>query len=186
MTPPCARLPVLEVATDIAGPYAGKLFADAGADVVKVESADGDPLRRSTACGAEIIGDAALFQYLNASKRSVQCDEPELLQLAAGADVVIVDRGVDDGPLERIRAAAPGAAVVSVTPFGRTGPWADAPATEFTLQAACGSTFGRGLPEGRPLAAGGRLGEWIGGSFAAVTAAAYARRARTSGVGELI
>ena len=186
MTPPFAHLRVLEVAGDIAGPYAGKLFADAGADVVKVEPAGGDPLRRSTACGAEIIGDAALFQYLNASKRSVQCDESELLRLAAGADVVIVDRGVDDGRLEQIRAAARGAAVVSVTPFGRIGPWADAPATEFTLQAACGSTFGRGYPEGRPLAAGGRLGEWIGGVFAAVTAAAYARRARNSGIGEFI
>src|SRR5215469_7909083 len=104
MTPPFAQLRVLEVATDIAGPYAGKLFADAGADVVKVEPTDGDPLRRSTACGAELIGDAALFQYLNATKRSVQCDEPELLRLAAGADVVIVDRGVDDALLQQIRA----------------------------------------------------------------------------------
>ena len=42
------------------------------------------------------------------------------------------------------------------------------------------------MPEGRPLAAGGRLGEWIGGAFAAVTAAAYARRARTTGNGEFI
>src|SRR4051812_8532813 len=168
MTPPFANLRVLEVATDIAGPYAGKLFADAGADVVKVEPTDGDPLRRSTACGADPPGDGALFQYLNSTKRSVQCDEAELLRLAAGADVVVVDRGVDAPLLNDIRAAAPGAAVVSVTPFGRSGPWSDAPATEFTLQAACGSTFGRGLPEGRPLAAGGRMGEWIGGAFAAV------------------
>jgi crotonobetainyl-CoA:carnitine CoA-transferase CaiB-like acyl-CoA transferase len=186
MTPPFAHLRVLEVATDIAGPYTGKLFADAGADVVKVEPADGDPLRRTTACGATLRGDAALFQYLNASKRSVQCDDAELLRLAAAADVVVVDRGVDAALLDRIRSAAPAAAVVSVTPFGRNGPWADAPATEFTLQAACGSTGGRGLPEGRPLAAGGRLGEWIGGAYAAVAGAAYARRARTSGVGAFV
>ena len=101
MTPPFAQLRVLEVATDIAGPYAGKLFADAGADVVKVEPAGGDPLRRTTASGVEVTGDAALFQYLNASKRSVQCDEPALLRLAAGADVVLVDRGVDDALLDR-------------------------------------------------------------------------------------
>ena len=47
VTPPLHHLRVLEIATEIAGPYAGKLFADAGADVVKVESADGDPMRRS-------------------------------------------------------------------------------------------------------------------------------------------
>jgi CoA-transferase family III len=48
---PLAHLRVLEIATEIAGPYAGKLFADAGADVVKVEPPASDPIRRHTAGG---------------------------------------------------------------------------------------------------------------------------------------
>ena len=55
----------------------------------------------------------------------------------------------------------PSLVIVSITPFGQDGPWADRPATEFTLQAHCGSIGSRGLPERPPLAAGGRLGEWI-------------------------
>ena len=48
------------------------------------------------------------------------------------------------------------------------GPWADRPATEITLQATCGSIGSRGDPDGPPLPAGGRLGEWITGTYAAV------------------
>ena len=53
--------------------YCGKLLVDAGADVVKVEPAGGDPLRRFTATGAvpPAGADAPLFSYLNAGKRSV-------------------------------------------------------------------------------------------------------------------
>ncbi len=59
----------------------------------------------------------------------------------------------------------------------------DRVATEFTLQAWCGSTGSRGLPEQPPLAAGGRIGEWLAGSFAAVAAVAAVRDARRSGRG---
>ncbi len=54
---------VVDCSTDIAGPYCTKLLADAGADVVKVETPAGDPLRR--------WGSGALFEFLNTSKRSV-------------------------------------------------------------------------------------------------------------------
>ena len=65
-------LRVIEWATGIAGPYTGKLLADAGADVIKIEPVGGDPLRRWTASGAD-LGDSegGLFRYLNGSKRSV-------------------------------------------------------------------------------------------------------------------
>jgi len=174
---PLSGLRVLELATEIAGPYCGKLLADAGADVVKAEPAGGDPLRRWSAGGPPPEGDGALFQYLNAAKRSVLGDTDEL---CAAADIVTTDRGTSAEEIERLRLLNPDAVVVSITPFGRTGPWADLPATEFTLQAWCGSSAGRGLPgaEGRPLHAGGRLGEWIGGSFAAVAALAATRTGR--------
>ncbi len=69
---------------------------------------------------------------------------------------------------------------MSISPFGAHGPWADHPATEFTLQAACGSMGSRGTPERPPLPAGGRIGEWLTGTYAAVAtlAATHDRRGR--------
>lgn len=184
---PLSTFRVLEIASDIAGPYAGKLLVDAGADVVKVEPATGDPLRYWTATGATPTGDSAAFTFLNGSKRSVtgEPDCPDVLELARAADIVLIDQGVSDGALEQLRASCP-KVVVSVTPYGRCGPSAHEPATEFTLQARCGSTAGRGLPESRPLSAGGRLGEFIGGVYAAATGLAYAGKARVSGRREFV
>jgi crotonobetainyl-CoA:carnitine CoA-transferase CaiB-like acyl-CoA transferase len=179
---------VLEIATEISGPYAGKLFADAGADVVKVEPSAGDPMRRWTARGPTDEGDSALFAYLNTSKRSVvgAADDASVLGLAAAADVVIVDAGVSVSAVAALRAARPTSVVVAITPFGLAGPSAGDAWTEFTLQARCGSTGGRGLADRIPLSAGGRLGEWIGGAYGAVAGLAYARRAREHGIGELV
>ena len=65
-------LRVVDHSSGVAGPYCSKLFADAGADVIKLEGPGGDPLRGWSATGADLGGrDGALFRYLNASKRSV-------------------------------------------------------------------------------------------------------------------
>ena len=162
-------LRVLDRSTGIAGPYCTKLLADAGADVVKVERAAGDPLRAR--------GTGALFEFLNASKRAVVDDAA----LVASAHLMICDEPPSDDELRRAR---PDLVVVTITPFGRNGPWFGRPWTEFTLQAACGSTGNRGLPERPPLAAGGRIGEWVAGTYAALAALAARREARRSGRGE--
>ena len=163
---------VVDCTTEIAGPYCSKLLADAGADVVKVEPPGGDPLRQ--------WGSGALFEYLNTSKRSVQGDATDLL---ATADVFVCNEPTDPGPLW---AENPSLVIVTITPFGTEGPWADRPSTEFTLQAACGSIGQRGLPEQPPLAAGGRLGEWTSGTYAALGAIAALREASRCGHGELV
>ncbi|MGW2150670.1 CoA transferase [Nonomuraea bangladeshensis] len=169
---------VLDMTTGLAGPYATKLLVDAGADVVKAEPGTGDPFRRWTASGAGPGG--ALFAFLNAGKRSVRGDARDLL---AGADL-LVESELDGDALAAIRADFPGLDVVSISGFGRTGPWAGRPWTEFTLQALAGSTGGRGLPGRAPVHAGGRLGEWIAGSYAGAVALALrtaARRRRQRG-----
>jgi crotonobetainyl-CoA:carnitine CoA-transferase CaiB-like acyl-CoA transferase len=137
--------------------------------VVKVEEGGVDPLR--------VWGSGALFEFLNASKRSVTTDGG----LGDAADVVL-SNAADD--VDRLRRANPAAVVVTITPFGRAGPWVGRPWTEFTLQAACGSIGQRGLPESPPLAAGGRIGEWVAGTYAALAALAALREARRSGRGE--
>jgi crotonobetainyl-CoA:carnitine CoA-transferase CaiB-like acyl-CoA transferase len=108
----------------------------------------------------------------------VQGDDHELV---SRADILLSDQPVDLVPLWREN---PSLVVVTITPFGCEGPWVGRPATEFTLQAWCGSTGSRGLPENPPLTAGGRLGEWITGTYAAVGAAAALRSAGKSGQGE--
>ncbi len=79
--------------------------------------------------------------------------------------------------------ANPNQVIVTISLFGTSGPWVGRAATEFTLQAACGSTGGRGFPDSTPLAAGGRVGEWLTGTYAAVGALAAWWRAAHTGVG---
>ena len=194
---PLAGWRVVDLSRNIAGPYCSKMLADAGADVVKVESPDGgDPLRRWTASGSALGDgeDGVLFQFLNASKRSIAldpttpADRATLLALAARADLVIEDygpgglgeRGI---AVERLQAANPRLSVLSISPWGLEGPGADQPATEFTLQAATGSIDYRGLPGRKPVAAGGRIGEWAAGSFAAPAAISAIVSARKTGRG---
>ncbi|HUJ66039.1 MAG TPA: CoA transferase, partial [Acidimicrobiales bacterium] len=188
-------LRVVDLSTGIAGPYCTKLFADAGADVIKVEPPAGDPLRSWSATGADLDGrDGALFRFLNASKRSVvgTPGDDEVTSLMAGADLVVDSPGTDcfghDGaavPAD-LAGQVPDLVIVSITPFGRSGPYASRPWTEFTLQAESGSLGKRGLPSQPPVQAGGRITDWVGGTFAAVAALAAVQRSRRSGHGEVI
>ncbi len=178
---------VVEISHRIAGAYCGKLLTDAGADVVKVEPPDGDPLRRFSATQGLLDegADSPLFSYLNAGKRSVTSISDDLLK---GADIVVVTA---DAPTARrygvdppgLLAAAPGCIVVSISDFGWTGPWSQRPATEFILQAASGLTGFRGDPAGPPISIGGDLGEYMGGVWAAYGALALRRRVRDGGPG---
>ncbi len=184
-------LRVVDISTWIAGPYASKLFADAGADVIKVEPPEGDPLRRWSASGARIDTgeDGAFFQFLNCSKRSVvaqRASDAEVRELMAGADLVIEDGTAFEVDSADLRARHPELVVLSISPFGRTGPYANRPATEFTIQAESGSIAGRGIRSSPPFAAGGRITDWIGGTFAAVAALAAVQRAQRTGQGERV
>ena len=145
---------VIDASGGIAGPYCAKVLADAGAEVFKVGAGDvRDPWS---------IRSSGLRDHLDLAKRPIN---GELAHAATGADIVVAGLDCD---VVGLRAAHPSLVVVTVTPFGTDGPWRDRAASEFTLQAAVGSTGQRGLPEDVPLAAGGRLGEWITGTYAAV------------------
>jgi crotonobetainyl-CoA:carnitine CoA-transferase CaiB-like acyl-CoA transferase len=194
---PLRGLRVLDCTSEIAGPYATKLLVDAGADVIKVERPAGDPLRRWTASRAPIAEgeDGPLFRFLNGGKRSVVVDReaPEglvrLAGLAAEADLLfesfgpggLVAHGLDLGALQR---GNPVLSVVSISPWGVTGPWAERPATEWTLQAACGATAHRGLPARGPVGAGGRIGDWAAAPYAALGGLFAWLSARKTGRGQ--
>ncbi len=165
---PLADVLVVEIGTGIAAGYAGKLFVDGGARVVKVEAPDGDPLRRWSATGADVDdAPSPLFTHLAAGKRSVVGvpGDVRVADLLHAADVVIETGELDP---DALRAGRPELVVVSISPFGRTGPLAGRPATDFTVQAECGSIAGRGVPELLPVQAGGRTSEWAAGLYGAV------------------
>ena len=182
---------VIDHSTTIAGAYCGKLFADAGADVIKMEIAEGgDPMRRYSSTGADLEGrDGVLFRYLNGAKRSVLGDlvwplASETRELLEGADLVIEDQPVSGLDRSALSDAFPGLVLLTITPFGLTGPLATRAATDFTIQAESGSIGARGRPGAEPYQAGGELSGWTGGSFAAVAALAAVRSAQSTGHGE--
>jgi crotonobetainyl-CoA:carnitine CoA-transferase CaiB-like acyl-CoA transferase len=185
--PPLRGLRVLEISAGIAGCYCGKMFADAGADVVKAEPPGGEPMRRWSTSGA-------LFGYLGAGKRSVAPESPAAARAAgllADVDLVIADGQRPGWDARAIRALLPAQAatvVLSLRPFGLDGPYVDAgvAVNEFVLQGMCGSIGGRGWPGEVPLQAGGRIGEWVAGAYGAVAAAAALRHSRATGQGDLL
>jgi crotonobetainyl-CoA:carnitine CoA-transferase CaiB-like acyl-CoA transferase len=129
--------------TDERGNLAALILAGLGADVVLVEPPDGSHGRRRGPFAGDIEdGERSLtFWGWNRGKRSVVADlatpdgQALLGELCAGADVVI-ESGAVPVDLAALREANPALVTVSITPFGSTGPKADWPATDLTVQAA--------------------------------------------------
>lgn len=192
---------VADLSTGIAGAYCTKILVDGGAEVLKIEPPEGDPLRKWSASRARIPEgeDGALFKFLAASKRSVVVDPEDegdgsyLHELLQGVDVVVWSPGsrVSDLALMRpaeILSAHPRLTVTSITAFGLDGPWSDRAATEFTLQAWSGGIIGlgRGDADRAPAFVGGQIGAWLAGVYAAVGTMVSRRRSDRSGTGEIV
>jgi crotonobetainyl-CoA:carnitine CoA-transferase CaiB-like acyl-CoA transferase len=180
----------VDASTGIAGAYCARLLADAGADVVKVEPPGGDPWRAWSAGGAavDVEEGGALFRFLHHGMRSVvgRLGDAEIDALIAGADVVLESFSADEFDPRAVLDAHPGLVVCSITPYGRVGPYARRPTTEFIVQAEAGGLLARGSPSGRPFQAGGRTSEWLSGTYASVAVAAAVWRAQQTGHGEHI
>lgn len=190
--PPLSGFTVVDLSTGIAGAYCTKLLTDGGAEVIKVEPPQGDALRGWSASGAETGGGGALFGFLAGGKRSVVAEPGDTALvdgLIEGADAVVWTRGSAIAEQPRFAPAAMSRrhhrlTIAAITPFGLDGPWADRPATEFTLQAWSGGIvgLGRGAPDRAPVFVGGQVGEYFAGAYACAAILAGRRR----GVGELI
>ncbi len=191
---PLEGLRVLELTRFVAGPFAGKLLADYGADVLKVEPPDGDPARAygpfpHDVADAEASG---LYLHLNTHKRSVVLDlaTDEGRRLAREwADVVLEDfhpteaerLGLDWSTLA---ADHPGLVLCSITPFGQSGPYRDYRASEITLQAMGGPMHLNGHESREPIKLAGNIGQYHGGAVAAFAVLQALRRVEHTGVGD--
>ncbi len=184
-------LRVVEIGGDIACAYATKLLADLGADVVKIEPPEGDPLREWGPFKGGVADPEAsgLARYLSANKRSVVVDldgpggVDKLAALLEGVDVIIESdrpgrleaRGLSR---EALGGLNPTVALVRISPFGQTGPYRDHEASELVIQAAGGWVSAHGLPGSAAVRVGGRIPEYLAGSFAATGALTAVRAAR--------
>lgn len=194
-------LRVLDIGEDVSNAYATRLLADLGADVVKVEMPGrGDLLRAQGPFpkGREGNSEASgLFRYLNIGKRSVALDLSEpadrlaLLAMVRGVDLVIASGA--KGTLEAVgcdfntlRSENPRLAMVRISGFGETGPWAGRPETEFVAQAAGGWVSAHGRPAEDPVQCGGRLAEYHMASYAAATALTAVRATQDTGQATLV
>jgi len=190
---PLTTLKVLDL-TDGKGEMAARFLADLGADVVRVEPQDGAPSRQQ-----QPVVDGISLHYLthNANKRAVTLDPTSdtgrgtFLDLVAWADILIDSATTDEREklgLEpsALRAHNPALVVVSVTDFGRTGPYRDWVATEWTHLALGGVLSRSGHPDDAPLMPPGSLAyESAAISAAWVALLAYYSRLET-GIGDEI
>jgi len=189
---PLAGLRILDVTHHVAGPFATRLLAAYGADVIKIEPPGGDPARRapSSVDGAPAEGVSTRFLYLNTDKRSLVLDlrsnegRERFLALARDADAVVENfaPGVLDAlglgwPV--LHALKPRLVLTSISNFGQTGPHRDWAGTNLTLFAAGGQMGLTGDPDREPLVNGGTqalMQAGLHGFAATVTAIFGARR----------
>jgi len=183
---------VVEFANYVAGPYAGGLLADLGADVVKVETPpNGDPYR-----GWANGNYSAMFCSLNQNKRSIVLDLKSerglevARSLCSRADVVIENLrpGVMDRlglGYDQLRAGNEGLIYCSITGFGIDGPYSDRPGYDTVGQAMSGlMSLLTDMDDPKPM--GTSLSDHLGGLFGAYAIlAAYAARSRT-GIGQRV
>ena len=193
---PLSDIRVLELGTLIAGPFAGRWFADFGADVIKIEHPEsGDPLRR---WGESAGGDESLWHLVQSrGKRSVAADlhdagdQAFVRRLALESDLLI--ENFRPGRLEQwnldpedLIEANPRLVVVRISGYGQTGPLREQPGFGTIAEAAGGLRYITGEPDGPPTRVGLSLGDSIASMHALVGALIALHERERSGQGQIV
>ncbi|MFK7942539.1 MAG: CaiB/BaiF CoA transferase family protein [Paracoccaceae bacterium] len=195
MSGPLQGVKVIELAHVMAGPVAGLMLADMGADVIKVEKPMGDDTRHS----APYIGDeAASYMMMNRNKRGIVLNlkDPEhaaaLREMIRTADVVL--ENYRKGTMEKLglgydvlKADNPGLIYGSISGFGRTGPYADRAGFDLVAQGMSGLMSVTGEGPGRPpCKVGPPISDITAGILLAMGVSAALARRRETGEGQLV
>jgi formyl-CoA transferase/succinyl-CoA--D-citramalate CoA-transferase len=184
---------VLELGSFIAGPFAGQLLGDYGADVIKVEApGDGDPMRR---WGVTLDGDSLWWPTIARNKRSVVLDLRQsaaravVARLAAQCDVVL--ENFRPGTLQQwgldyaaLSASNPRLVMVHISGFGQTGPLAGQAGFGSVGEAMGGIRYTTGSPDRPPSRAGVSLGDALAATFGVIGTLAALVNARSTGQGQ--
>jgi crotonobetainyl-CoA:carnitine CoA-transferase CaiB-like acyl-CoA transferase len=191
---PLAGLKVVELARILAGPWAGQLLADLGAEVVKIERpGTGDDTRHWGPPFAP-DGASAYFHSCNRGKRSLAIDlettqgQAQVRALAAEADVLVENfkvgglskYGLDHPSLSALN---PRLVYCSITGFGQTGPYSARSGYDFIIQAMGGAMSLTGEPDGAPQKSGIAYADMFTGLYAGVAILAALRERDRSGRG---
>lgn len=190
---------VLELTRRVAGPYAAKLLADQGAEVLKLEPPGGDPSRLF---GPFPHDDphperSGLFLHLNRHKRSVVLDPTStegaamIGAFAAEAQVILEDYAPGEAEAwgwgwPTLHRRNPALVMASITPFGQTGPYRHYRGSELTLQAIGGPLYTNGHQAREPLKLAGHFAQYHAGAVAALAVLMALRRAEATGQGDWI
>jgi len=192
-----AGLRILDASQGVAGPFAARLLGDLGADVIKIEPPEGDTARRIHPAQTSDPDPTSLFAYLNWNKRGIVADlttqngRTRFAALAATVDVLIesgdpgtlASLGLGNNELAR---ANPRLVLVSVTPYGQTGPHAGWLHTEATDWATSGYQYFAGDPAREPLMLPGAQAEFHTAQAAALASLAALHERDRSGRGQSI
>ncbi|MBV2144525.1 CoA transferase [Falsochrobactrum sp. TDYN1] len=178
---PLAGLKVIELARILAGPWVGQTLSDLGADVIKVESPEGDDTRQWGPPFIEVEGEksAAYFHACNRGKRSIRADfrtdeGKELVRrLVADADIVIENfkfGGLDKYQLdyESLKAINPRLIYCSITGFGHSGPYAERAGYDFMIQGMGGIMDLTGEPDREPQKIGVAFADIFTGLYSVI------------------
>jgi crotonobetainyl-CoA:carnitine CoA-transferase CaiB-like acyl-CoA transferase len=192
---PLAGFRVLDLTQVIAGPFCTQLLGDFGADVIKIESPDGDSMRR--VARPERNGFTAAFLNFNRNKRSIVIDIKKehgrdlVRRLAVRADVLVENNR--PGVAERlgigyadIRPANPKIVYCSICGFGPKGRLANHPAYDPVIQGYTGMAFVQAGKSGQPAAVKMALADKVSGMTAALSIVSALHAARARGVGQYI
>ncbi len=200
--PPLSGIRVIELARVLAGPWAGQMLADMGADVIKVENPTGGDDTR--AWGPPFVEgadgenlSAAYYHSTNRGKRSIDIDFREeegrkiVLDLIRDADVVIenfkrgglVKYGLD---YESLKAINPKLVYCSITGFGQTGPYADFAGYDYIVQGMSGFMSVTGSPDGEPMKAGVAIADIFTGIYSVAAIQAALIHVMRTGEGQMI
>ncbi|MET3789907.1 CaiB/BaiF CoA transferase family protein [Aquamicrobium terrae] len=199
--PPLKGVRVIELARILAGPWAGQVLADLGADVIKVESPQGDDTRKwgpPFVMGADGENlSAAYYHSCNRGKRSVTIDfsTPEgaetVRRLVADADVLIENfklgglkkYGLD---YESLKTVNPKLIYCSITGFGQDGPYAPRAGYDFIVQGMSGLMSITGEPDREPQKVGVAVTDIFTGLYSVIAIQAALRHAEKTGEGQHI
>lgn len=192
---PLAGISVVEVADLHAAQYCGRILADLGADVTKVEAAPlGDPVRIVSAHDSRR---SHLFPSLNAGKQSLGLDPDAsasidlVRDLVGTSDVLLIGLSAGVEPpwsldTTRMRTVNEGLVICVVSPFGMTGPLSGQSATDATLQALAGTAWMTGEPGGPPYPTAAGLSHTMTGMQAALAIGQALLARERSGRGDSI
>jgi CoA:oxalate CoA-transferase len=191
MTAPLAGLRVLDMSRVLGGPFCATLFADLGAEVLKVEAPRGDDAR---AFGPFVDGQSSYFRLVNRNKHGITLDlksedgRATFEKLVKRADVVV--ENFRAGVLERLGLSPqrmlewnPEIVIVSISGYGQVGPMRDLPAYDTIVQALCGLMDITGQRDGPPTRCGVSFGDLVPALYAAVATLAALRRRDAGGGG---